>query len=181
MLTDAGWSGINGTKKLPLLTYYNSPQIVNVLAAIQAMLADVGIMVEPKAVEVATYNSIVYAATPDHTQYPLVFAGLQNGPDPSGINFGLNGTQAPPNGSNIMRANFPALNQALDAALGESDDAKRPARFQAVNAAFNKTLPWGPMWVATRYGVASSAIKSFVWTPAPSGGGYFARAETWSL
>jgi peptide/nickel transport system substrate-binding protein len=80
-----------------------------------------------------------------------------------------------------MRANFPALNQALDAALGESDDSQRPARFQAVNAAFNKLLPWGPMWVATRYGVASTAVKGFVWTPAPSGGGYVASAQGWSL
>lgn len=181
LLAAAGWAATNGSKKLPLLTYYNSPQIVNVLAAIQAMLGDVGIMVEPKAVEVATYNSIVYAGAPDHSQYPLVFAGLQNGPDPSGINFGLNGTQMPPNGSNIMRANFPELNQALDAALGESDDSQRPARFQAVNAAFNKLLPWGPMWVATRYGVASSAVKGFFWTPAPSGGGYVASAQNWSL
>lgn len=181
LLAAAGWAGINGSKKLPLVTYYNSPQVINILAAIQSMLGDVGIMVEPKAVDVPTYNAMVYAANPDHSQYPLVFAGLQNGPDPSGVVYGLDGKQMPPNGANIMRANFPELNAALDAAVGESDDSKRADRFKAVNAAFNKTLPWGPMWVATRYGVASSGIKGFVWTPAPSGGGYLASAEKWSL
>ena len=31
----------------------------------------------------------------------------------------------------------------------------------------NANLPWATMWVANRYGVASSSLVDFVWTPAP--------------
>ena len=54
------------------------------MAAVQAMLAQVGINVVPRAVDTPTYNGIVYAANPSYSQFPLVYAGLQNGPDPSG-------------------------------------------------------------------------------------------------
>jgi peptide/nickel transport system substrate-binding protein len=46
---------------------------------------------------------------------------------------------------------------------------------------FNQQLPWAPMWVGKRYGVAAANLHDFVWTPAPSGGGYQQHAETWSL
>lgn len=181
LLKDAGWEAINGAKPLNWLTYYNSPQVANVMAAMQAMLAQVGINVTPKPVETATFNATVYAANPDHSQFPLIYAGLQNGPDPGSLNVGLNGKQLPPTGANITRADFPELSGAFDAALGESDDAKRAEKYQAVSKSFNKILPWAPMWVATRYGVVSNRVGGFVWTPAPGGGGYAPNAEKWTL
>jgi len=45
----------------------------------------------------------------------------------------------------------------------------------------NEQLPWGTMWVASRYGVASSKLKDFVWTPAPAGGPYQAHPEKWDI
>ena len=58
LLKEAGWGKINGAKPITLLTYYNTPLAANVLAAIQAMLAQVGINVVPRAVDMPTYNSI---------------------------------------------------------------------------------------------------------------------------
>ena len=97
----------------------------------------------------------------------MVFAGLQNGPDASNINIGLNEKQIPPAGANIMRIKMPEVTAALDAALAETDDAARDARYQEVCKATNANLPWATMWVANRYGVASSNLTDFVWTPAP--------------
>jgi peptide/nickel transport system substrate-binding protein len=37
------------------------------------------------------------------------------------------------------------------------------------------------MWVANRYGVASSDLVDFVWTPAPAGGPYAAHPEKWAI
>src|SRR5690606_6772898 len=55
LLAEAGWEEINGSRELPWLTYYNSPQVANIMAAIQSMLAQVGINVVPRVVDVPTY------------------------------------------------------------------------------------------------------------------------------
>ena len=99
----------------------------------------------------------------------------------SNINIGLNEAQIPPAGNNIMRIRMPDVTKALDAALAEADATKRDARYQDVCKATNANLPWGTMWVANRYGVASAKLKNFVWTPAPAGGPYQAHPEKWSL
>src|SRR3546814_12825039 len=80
LLDEAGWDEINGDKPITLLTYYNNPLATNVLAAIQAMLAQVGINVVPKAVDVPTYNATLYAQTPDWSQFPLVYAEIGSAP-----------------------------------------------------------------------------------------------------
>ncbi len=42
----------------------------------------------------------------------------------------------------------------------------------------NKPIcPGRTMWVANRYGVASTKLKDFVWVPAPAGGPYDAQAR----
>jgi peptide/nickel transport system substrate-binding protein len=181
LLQEAGWDKINGNKPLALLTYYNNPLSANVLAAIQAMLGQVGVNVVPRAVDVPTYNSIVYAREPDATQYPLVYAGAPNGPDPGIANLNLNEKQIPPAGADIMRVRMPALNTALDGALAEPDDAKRIALFQQVAKVFNSELPWAPLWVQRRYGIVAAGLHNFVWTPSPSGGSYDQHAETWAF
>ena len=181
LLKDAGWDQINGNKPITLLTYYTTPLAANVMAAVQAMLAQVGINVTPRAVDTPTYNSIVLNPTADTTQFQMVYAGLQNGPDAGSINVGLNEKQIPPAGPNVARVRMPELTKALDTALGETDAAKRDARYQDVCKVMNKDLPWGTLWVANRYGVASAKLKDFVWTPAPGGGPYQAHPEKWSI
>jgi peptide/nickel transport system substrate-binding protein len=181
LLAEAGWDKINGSKPITFLTYYNTPQAANVMAAIQSMLAQVGINVVPRAVDVATYNGLIYAKTPDLTQFPLVYAGLQNGPDPSAINIGLNEKQIPPNGANFLHIRMPDVTAAFDAAMGEVNDSKRFDRYQAVCKAMNKDLPWATMWVANRYGVASKKLVNFTWIPAPAGGPYDAKPEKWAI
>jgi peptide/nickel transport system substrate-binding protein len=182
LLDEAGWAELNGDKPITILTYYNSPLVNNVLAAMQAMLAQVGINIVPRAVDTPTYNATVYKQGGGNAdEFPLVFAGLQDGPDPSNINIGLNEKQIPPAGNNFLHIKMPEVTSALDAALAEVDPAQRNARYQDVCKATNAELPWGTMWVASRYGVASSKLQDFVWTPAPAGGPYEAHPEKWSL
>ncbi len=181
LLAEAGWDKINGAKPIPLLTYYTAPLAANVLAAIQSMLGQVGINVVPRAVDVPTYNGTIYAKAPDWTQFPIVYAGLGNGPDPVNLNIGLNEKQIPPNGANFLHIRMPPLTAAFDAAMQETDDAKFAARYQDVCKAMNANLPWGTMWVASRYGIASTKLKDFVWTPAPAGGPYDAQPQKWTI
>ncbi|MGH6858874.1 MAG: ABC transporter substrate-binding protein, partial [Phyllobacterium sp.] len=153
LLDEAGWAEINGDKPITLLTYYTTPLATNVLAAVQAMLAQVGINVVPRAVDTPTYNSIVLNPKPDTAQFQLVYAGLQNGPDAGSINAGLNENQIPPAGPNVVRARMPDLNAALDAALAEIDPSKSDGRYRDVCKVMNSNLPWATLWVANRYGV----------------------------
>lgn len=181
LLEEAGWDQINGNKPITVLTYYTTPLATNVLAAVQAMLGQVGINIVPRAVDAPTYNSIVLNPKPDVAQFQMVYAGLQNGPDAGSINVGLNENQIPPAGPNVVRARMPELNTALDSALGETDSAKRDARYQDVCKVMNSNLPWATLWVANRYGVVSSKVQDFVWTPAPGGGPYKADPQKWSI
>ena len=179
LLEEAGWAELNGDRPITILTYYASPLATNVLAAMQAMLAQVGVNIVPRAVDTPTYNSIVYGK--NYGDFPLIYAGLQDGPDPSNINIGLNEKQIPPAGANIMRVRMPEVTAALDAALAVTDPSARDAAFQDVCKVTNANLPWATMWVANRYGVASAAFGNFVWTPAPAGGPFQAHPEKWSL
>lgn len=182
LLAEAGWDKINGDKPITWLTYYGSPQAANVMAAIQSMLAQVGINVVPRVVDVPTYNGTVYKeGNPDWNEFPLIYAGLQNGPNPAGINVGLNKSQLPPAGANIMRIEFDNVSAAFDAALGEIDATKVNAKWQDVCKVMNDELPWATMWVANRYGVASNKLTDFVWTPAPAGGPFAAHPEKWDI
>jgi len=179
LLEEAGWAEINGDAPISWLTYYNTPQVANVMAAIQAMLAQVGINVVPRALDTPGYNGIVRGET--WQDFPLVYAGLQNGPNPASLNVGLNASQLPPAGNNIMRVEMPDLTAALDGAMAETDPAAAEAQWQEVCRVMNAELPWGPMWVASRYGVASSDLVDFVWTPAPGGGPFAAHPEDWDI
>ena len=182
LLAEANWSQIAGNQPITWLTYYGSPQAANVMAAVQAMLAEVGINVVPRVVDVPTYNATVYKeGTPDWNAFPMTYAGLQNGPDPAGLNPGLNQSQLPPAGANVMRIEMPELSAAFDAALAETDQTQVNAEWQDVCRVMNEQLPWGTMWVANRYGVASNQLENFVWVPAPAGGPYQAHPELWDI
>jgi len=179
LLQEAGWDKINGDKPITLLTYYNTPQVANILAAMQAMLSQVGINVQPRAVDVPTYNGIVHSNNYD--QYPMVYAGAANGPNPGSLNVNLNAAQQPPVGNNIMHIDMPDLTKSIETAMSETDADKANADWQGVCKMMNQTLPWGSLWVASRFGVASSKLENFVWTPAPAGGPFEMHPEKWDI
>lgn len=179
LLKEAGWQA-PGTP-IPLLTYYNSPLVANLLAAMQAMFAQVGIPVAPRQVDVPTYNGIILARDADAAQFPLVYAGAINGPDPAGVVPYLHERSIPPAGNNAMRVRQPDLNAAFDAAQSELDQTARMAKWQEAARVQNRLLPWGFLWVTKRFGVVGANVRDFVWTPAPSGGGYDPLAHRWSL
>jgi peptide/nickel transport system substrate-binding protein len=179
LLAEAGWDEINGDAPISWITYYNSPQVANLMAAIQSMLAQVGINVVPRALDVPTYNSIVRSE--NYADFPMTYAGLQNGPNPASLNVGLNASQLVPVGNNIMRVEMPDLTKALDEAMAETDPAQADAKWQQVCSTMNAKLPWGALWVASRYGVASSKLVDFVWTPAPAGGPFVSHPEQWDI
>jgi peptide/nickel transport system substrate-binding protein len=181
LLTAAGWEKINGAKPIPWLTCHDSAPAAKVMAAIQAMLAQVGVNLAPRVVDTATYRDIVAAPNPDPSVYPLLFDSAPNGPDPAIVDSWTAESRIPPNGANVARIRLPALNAALAAAMVETDEAKRATCWQEVARVANREAPVVPLWVAKRYGVVSANVKNFVWQPSPSGGPFDQRAELWSF
>jgi peptide/nickel transport system substrate-binding protein len=180
-LAAAGWEKINGGKPIPWLTCLDTPPAAKAMAAIQTMLAQVGVNVAPRVVDAPTYRAIVESPQPDPSAWPLLFAGARNGPDPAVVDTWTAESRIPPNGANVARIRLPALNAALAAALAEPDDARRVTGWQEVARVANREAPIVPLWVARRYGVVTANVKNFVWQPAPSGGPFDQRAELWSF
>ena len=156
LLEEAGWAEINGDKPI------EAPDLLRHAAGRQRARRRAGDARPGRHQHRAArrrhadlQQHRLHRTTDD--QFPMVYAGLQNGPDASNINIGLNEKQIPPAGANIMRIRMPEVTAALDAALAETDDATRDARYQDVCKATNANLPWATMWVANRYGVASSS------------------------
>jgi hypothetical protein len=145
LLTEAGWDKINGDKLITWLTYYTNPLATNVMAAIQAMLAQVGINVvrARSTLPLITASSWPRRRSRRSFRWSMPVSATV-GPEPT---IGLNEKQMPPVGNNFLHIREPDLNTALDAALADGR-LKRDARYQDVCKAMNAHLPWATMWVA---------------------------------
>ncbi len=175
LLADAGWDKIKG-EPIEFLTYYGDQLSSDVQVTIQQMLAKVGIEVKPRRVDVPTYNQITAG-----DNFSLVFAGIGVGPDPDSPIVALDSGNIPPKGANRMKVINPNLDKLFAQGQSETNTNKRAAIYQNLCKEFNTSLPWGPMWVAQRFGVVSKNVSNFVWTPAPGGGRYYDQVELWNI
>lgn len=176
LLAAANWEGINHGQPIELLTYYGDQVSKDVIASLQAMLAQVGVNLKPRFVDSPTYGQLV-----DANRFSMVFAGGGNGPDPAAMTPMLHSDHLPPKGVNRMRVNLPALDKLLDAGQVSTDQARRTAIYQDVCALTNAELPWLPLWSASRYGGVAKNVQTMIWTPAPAGGRYQDFPEQWQL
>ena len=175
LLADAGWDKIKG-EPIEFLTYYGDQLSSDVQVAIQQMLSKVGIDVKPRRVDVPTYNQITAG-----DNFALVYAGIGVGPDPDSPIVALDSNNIPPRGANRMKVINPNLDRLFTQGQTETNAAKRTAVYQNICKEFNASLPWGPMWVAQRFGAVSKNVSGFVWTPAPGGGRYYDQPHLWNV
>jgi peptide/nickel transport system substrate-binding protein len=170
-------AGFDSSQPVQELTYYQDQLSTDVLVTIQQMLADVGVTLELRAVDVPTYNDV--ASKPEG--WDVTFAGAANGPDPDVMSTHFESKAQNPsvrNWSNIADAELDRLFIEGRAAI---DPDQRAGVYQQVCKIMNEQVYWAPMWVSTRFGGASKAIGNFIWTPAPGGGRYYDAAETWTI
>jgi len=177
LLKDANWNPNMG-QPLEIVTYYNDQQSMDVLVALQQQLADAGIVVKVRAVDVPTFNGIFSKDMPDFT---LAYAGLGNGPDPDSTSIGYLTTSFAPKGSNRSFYSNPDLDKLYLAGRSELDPAKRAAIYQNACKIENEQLPDGWLWVAQRFGATTKNVQNFIYTPAPGGGRYYDQAELWTV
>jgi peptide/nickel transport system substrate-binding protein len=170
-------AGFDTSVPVEEVTYYADQLSSDVLVTIQQMLADVGVTLNLRAVDVPTYNTIMSG----QEDWDVTFAGSANGPDPDVMSTHFESkTQNPSalNRSNIADADLDRLfiegRQAID-------PDQRAQVYQQVCKVMNEQVYWAPLWVPTRFGGASASLTTFIWTPAPGGGRYYDAAETWTL
>lgn len=178
LLEEAGWADIQDDgDPLEILTYYSDQLSQDVMVTMQQMLADVGINVELRTVDVPTFNQIM--TTPE--EWILFYGGGANGPDPDVMATNFTSTLTPPAGFNRTYVNIPALDELYEQGRVEADPEARAAIYQEACRVMNEEVPWAFMWVGERYGVITDRVTNFTWTPAPGGGRYDQKAHEWTL
>lgn len=173
LLQAAGW---NSNQNVEVMTYYGDQLSKDVLITIQQMLAQVGFKVTPRFVDVPTYNQITAG-----NGFQMVYAGIGNGPDPDTLYPSMHSDFIPPNGTNRMKVQIPALNTLFEQGQQTISPAARAKIYQSMCALVNQNLPWDVLWTAKRFGGANKNLQNFVWTPAPAGGRYQDNAEDWDI
>ncbi len=173
LLADAKW---DSSQSFNIDTYYTNQQSLDTLAAIQQYLADVGINVTPKTVDVPTYNSYFYTGEGWDISYRGIGATLIYP-----WQFYMKGGFAVKSGDTLMGPVFPDLQTMMEQAQAETNQDKFISDLQDICGYQNQHALEGYMWTATRFGVASSKLQDFYWFPAQGGGPYEDHAELWSV
>jgi peptide/nickel transport system substrate-binding protein len=170
-------AGFDTTEPVEILTYYPDQLSQDVLVTVQQFMADVGVTIELRTVDVPTYNQI----TPDPEQWDVTYAGAANGPDPDVLSTHFESKDANPAVLNRSNINDPELDALFAEGRSTVDPEARAEVYQQICSIMNEEVYWANMWVTTRFGGVSTEIENFVWTPAPGGGRYYDAAETWSV
>lgn len=174
LLEEAGW---DSSQPVEVVTYYTDQLSSDVLVTIQQFLADVGVEMTIRAVDVPTYNQVV--AEPD--QWQVTYAGAANGPDPDVMSTHFESVEANPSVLNRSGIKDAEVDELFAQGRQQVDPEERAATYQQICQIMNEQLYWAPMWVTTRFGGVSTSVGNFIWTPAPGGGRYYDAAETWTV
>jgi peptide/nickel transport system substrate-binding protein len=147
------------------------------LQAAQAFLADIGIDMTFRFVDVPTFRERYTKDGPwtfhyrggDIPLYPPSFA--------------RNWSQGGAQGGDFK--GFDMIGSGLQAALDVINSAPTTeAYFEAIGefcALHNETLPDIQLWMGNRYGAASKEVANFWWMPAGGGGPYYDNAHNWVM
>ncbi|MBX3014188.1 MAG: ABC transporter substrate-binding protein [Caldilineaceae bacterium] len=158
---------------IPFDTYYNDQLSQDVMTVIQQNLADVGIQVELMPLDGAAWSARYY----DNKESSMSLIGGANGADP---NRAYQYFYSASPGNNYKYANT-ALDELLDQGRKEMDPAARVAIYQDACRVLGEDQPWIFLWQTTRYGIVSTRISDFLFTPAAGGGSYYDQAELWDI
>jgi peptide/nickel transport system substrate-binding protein len=174
LLEEAGW---DSSQSIEIVTYYQDQLSQDVLVTIQQMLADVGVTVTLRTVDIPTVNQI----GPDPSQWEMMYAGAANGPDPDVMATHYESKEANPSVRNWSNIADPQVDELLAQGRAETDPTARAETYQQLCQLMNEQVYWMSLWVTTRFGGVSTDVQDFIWTPAPGGGRYYDAAELWSV
>lgn len=158
---------------IPMDTYYNDQLSQDVMTVMQQNLADVGIQVDLMPLDGASWSARYY----DNRESLMSFIGGANGADPNRA-YQYFYSASP---GNTYNYNNPALDELLEQGRQEMDPDARTEIYQEACRILGEDQPWIFLWQTTRYGIVSTRISNFVYTPAAGGGSYYDQAELWDI
>ncbi len=174
LLEEAGWSQ---EEPIELFTYYEDQLSQDVMLTIQQYLADVGIEVDIRAMDVPSFSERVIT-TEDWLVY---YGGAANGPDPGVTATYFLSDAFPPDGANRGRYTNEEMDALYAQGQTETDPEARAEIYQQICALQHEQVPWGFLWVSDRFGAVNNEVENFIWTPAPGGGRYYDAAHEWDI
>jgi peptide/nickel transport system substrate-binding protein len=154
-------------------TYYNDQLSADVMTVMQANLADIGITVELMPMDGAAWTSRYY----DQGESQMSFIGGANGADPNRAYQYFYSTSP----GNTYKYSNPELDKLLDEGRMEMDPAARAEIYKEACRVLGQDQPWIFLWQTVRYGIVSTRINNFLFTPAAGGGSYYDQAELWEI
>ncbi|MCL4863013.1 MAG: ABC transporter substrate-binding protein [Caldilineaceae bacterium] len=154
-------------------TYYNDQLSADVMTVMQANLADIGLTVDLMPMDGASWTSRYY----DQKESQMSFTGGANGADPNRAYQYFYSTSP----GNNYKYNNPELDRLLDEGRMEMDPARRTEIYQEACRVLGHDQPWVFLWQTVRYGIVSTRIANFQFTPAAGGGSYYDQAELWEI
>lgn len=174
LLEEAGWSQEG---PIEFFTYYDDQLSNDVMVTIQQFLADVGVDVEIRVMDVPSFTERVNTTEDWHVFY----GGAANGPDPAVTRTYFDSEAFPPNGVNRARYANDQMDEIYAQGQVETDPEARAELYQQACALQNEEVPWGFLWVSDRFGAVTNEVENFVWIPAPGGGRYYDAAHEWDV
>lgn len=164
LLREAGFP--NGFKT-NIWSAYNDGKTLKTLQFLQQQLAQVGIRAETRALEAGQRSLIYSAQKPEDTQHHLYLIGWTNSaaePD-WGLRPLLDSRSTPPVLNNESYYNNPKVDELLDKAVAEPDQAKRVALYGELQRTVHADCPWAPLVFETLTAGRAKQLKNFTVKP----------------
>jgi peptide/nickel transport system substrate-binding protein len=148
LLDEAGYPrGEDGIRFSAPLPYTPGTAPDSLIAVIGAMLEEVGIIIEPEAMESGAYSSQTWRSPNGYGDIPWTIFTLTGGPHPDGLRVQYHIDFTPEKGGrNAVFYDNPDVNRLLDEARSESDPTKQLELWFEVERILMEDLPAVPLY-----------------------------------
>ena len=164
LLDEAGYrdpDGPGGQPRLHLTLKTSTSEVYRVQAAvIQRDLADVGIALELRSMEIATLFSDIFSGNVQ--LYTLQWVGVT---DPDMLRRVFHSAQVPPTGFNRGYYINPEVDALLDRATRSTDDAERERLYAEVQRIVARDAPYIGLWYKTNVVVYQPGLQGVTLSP----------------
>src|SRR5215472_16170446 len=162
LLDAAGYSAVNGVRFHITMKTSTDPNTRMMVAVMQQQLREVGIALDIRSFEFATFFSDVQHGA--FQMYGLRWIGGNE--DPDIFEYAFHSSKFPPNGANRSHYSNPQVDALIDQARREVDPAKRKPLYTEVQQILAQDLPYVNLWYLDNVLVRSNRVRGIKLNPA---------------
>lgn len=174
LLAEAGW---DSKYTFEVWTYYSAQMQKDALQAIQAYLADVGVRMVPRFMDVPAYNAQFYSGK----GWDVSYRGLACNVAAYPFEYYRSDGYPAAEGKSLSGYKNSELDALLDKASVEMQQDRYMSLLKEIGRFQNKEAIDVYLWTATRYAAASARVKGMQWYPAPGHLTYEDHPEAWYI